>query len=109
MHRETVIAVGDVLVLHDADTGASLKSVVRPCMVVVVRPASVVVAPRSASAKGLISTPPAASTAFSTTGNFSKWRLPVSRVIADAAPNHGQLAEPYRSKVLALFARRRTS
>jgi hypothetical protein len=40
-----MIAVGDVLTLHDADTGGSQKNVVRPCVVIAVGATIVVVAP----------------------------------------------------------------
>jgi hypothetical protein len=103
-----VIAVGDVLTLHDADTGASNKNEVRPCMVLAISSTIVVVAPRSVSVKGKVPTPASASPGFSKTGSFSRWRRPVGRVAAEAALNHGQLDEPYRSQVLALSARRST-
>jgi hypothetical protein len=101
-----VIAVGDVLTLHDADTGASGKNVTRPCMVLAISAAIVVVAPRSVSINGTVPTPASASPGFNKPGSFSRWRCPVGRPAADAATNHGQLAEPYRAQVLALFARR---
>jgi hypothetical protein len=101
-----VLAVGDVLSLHDADTGASTKNVVRPCMVVAVSATIVVVAPRSASVAGPVRTPTSASPAFTRPGSFSRWRCRVARTIADAATNHGQLAEPYRSQLLALTRRK---
>ena len=103
-----VIAVGDVLTLHDADTGASGKNVTRPCMVIAVSAAIVVVAPRSVSVNGPVPTPASASPGFSKPGSFSRWRCRVGRRAADAAANHGQLAEPYRAQVLALFVRRST-
>jgi hypothetical protein len=104
-----VIAVGDVLTLHDADTGASDKNVTRPCMVIAVASTIVVVAPRSVSVSGPVPTPISASPGFSKPGSFSRWRRPVGRAAAEAAPNHGQLAEPYRGQVLALFSRKRSS
>jgi hypothetical protein len=97
-----VIEVGDVLTLHDADTGASGKNVVRPCMVVAVSSAIVLVAPRSVSVGGSVPTPTHASLAFNKPGSFSGWRCRVGRVAAEAAPNHGQLAEPYRAEIIAL-------
>jgi hypothetical protein len=102
-----VIAVGDVLMLHDADTGASDKDVVRPCMVVTQSATIVIVAPRSVSVTGLVPTPEDASPAFNKPGSFSRWRRPVGRAAADQATNHGQLEEPYRTQVLKLHARRR--
>jgi hypothetical protein len=101
-----VIAVGDVLVLHDADTGASEKNVWRPCMVLAVTSTVVIVAPRSGSVPGSIETPTGASTAFTRVGYFSRWRRPVSPPVAEAADNHGPLAEPYLGEVLVLNARR---
>jgi hypothetical protein len=101
-----VIEVGDVLTLHDADTGASPKNVMRPCMVIAIGSAVVAVAPRSVSVKGAVPTPTSASVAFTKDGSFSRWRIRVSLPTAVAAPNHGQLAEPYRSEVLALFVRK---
>jgi len=100
-----MIAVGDVLTLHDADTGASPKNVVRPCVVVAVGATIVVVAPRSVSVTGPVATPVAASRGFTAEGSFSRWRCRVSRSAAEAGINHGQLAEPYRTLVLALHAR----
>jgi hypothetical protein len=101
-----VIEVGDVLTLHDADTGASSKSVERPCMVLAISSAIVVVAPRSVSVRGSVPTPASASCGFNKPGSFSGWRCRVGRVAAEAAPNHGQLAEPYRAEIIALSARR---
>ncbi len=101
-----MIAVGDVLTLHDADTGASKKNVMRPCIVVAISSAVVVVAPRSVSVSGSVPTPAAASAGFNKEGSFSRWRCRVGRVAAEAALNHGQLAEPYRGEIIALSARR---
>lgn len=101
-----MIEVGDVLTLHDADTGASSKNVVRPCMVVAISSAIVVVAPRSVSVYGTIPTPASASPGFNKPGSFSVWRCRVGRVAAEAAPHHGQLAEPYRAEIIALSARK---
>jgi hypothetical protein len=101
-----VTAVGDVLVLHDADTGASKKNVWRPCMVLAVTSTVVIVAPRSGSVSGSIETPTGASTAFTKAGYFSRWRCRVSTPVAETAANHGPLAEPYLGEVLALNARR---
>lgn len=100
------IAVGDVLMLQDADTGASAKRVTRPCVVLALSPAIVVVVPRSASHKGLVPTPETASPGFNKPGSFSRWRVRVARQIAEGAINHGQLAEPYLAEVLALQRRR---
>jgi hypothetical protein len=99
-----VIAVGDVLMLHDSDTGASKKDVWRPCMVLAITSTVAIVAPRSASVPGSVTTPPEASSAFNKDGHFSRWRRPVSRPVAEAADNHGQLAEPYLRAVLSLAA-----
>lgn len=104
--RDRVIAVGDVLTLHDVDTGASAKSVVRPCVVLAVGSTIVVAAPRSVSISGKVWTPASASPGFDRAGSFSRWRCRVGRPAAEAALNHGPLAEPYRSQVLSLFTRR---
>jgi hypothetical protein len=101
-----VIAVGDVLTLNDADTGASNKNVERPCMVLAIGSAVVVVAPRSVSVRGSVPTPETGSAGFNKPGSFSRWRCRVGRSAAEAAPNHGHLAEPYRGQVIALSARR---
>jgi hypothetical protein len=101
-----VIAVGDVLVLNDADTGASKKNVWRPCMVLAVTSTVIIVAPRSGSVPGSIETPTGASTAFTKVGYFSRWRCPVSPPAAETAENHGPLVEPYLGEVLALNARK---
>ena len=103
-----MITVGDVLALHDADTGASTKNVVRPCLVIAIGSTIVVVAPRSVSVSAKVPTPPSASPGFDKPGSFSRWRCRVGRPAAEAATNHGQLAEPYRSQVLALSARSST-
>jgi hypothetical protein len=95
-----VIAVGDVLMLHDSDTGASKKDFWRPCMVLAITSTVAIVAPRSASVP--VMTPAGASSAFNKDGHFSRWRRPVSRPVAEAAENHGRLAEPYLREVLAL-------
>lgn len=97
-----MIDVGDVLMLHDSDTGASNKDVWRPCVVVAITSTVAIVAPRSASVHGSINTPAEASSAFNKDGAFSRWRRPVSRPVADAAENHGQLAEPYLREVLSI-------
>jgi hypothetical protein len=103
-----VIAVGDVLTLHDADTGASTKNVLRPCLVIAIGPTIVVVAPRSVSVNGKVPTPATASPGFDKPGSFSRWRCRVGRPVAEAALNHGQIAEPYRSQILALSVRSST-
>jgi len=100
------IAVGDVLMLQDADTGASAKRVMRPCVVLALSPAIVVVAPRSAFYNNLLPTTETASPGFNKPGSFSRWRVRVARQIAEGAINHGQLAEPYLAEVLALQRRR---
>jgi hypothetical protein len=103
--RWPMIAVGDVLTLHDADTGASGKNRTRPCMVVAIGATVVIVAPRSVSVAGPVPTPISASPGFTKSGSFSRWRCRVGRVAADGAVNHGQLAEPYRSQVLVMSVR----
>lgn len=90
--------------LHDSDTGASKKNVWRPCMVLAITSTVAIVAPRSVSVSGSVMTPAEASGAFNKDGHFSRWRRPVSRPVADAADNHGQLAEPYLREILALAA-----
>jgi hypothetical protein len=99
-----VIAVGDVLMLHHSDTGASSKNVWRPCTVIAVTSTIAIVAPRSASVAGSVMTPPGASSAFNKDGHFSRWRERVSLPVAEASENHGQLAEPYLGEVLSLAA-----
>jgi hypothetical protein len=69
-----IAAVGDVLMLHDADTGASDKDVVRPCAVVTQSATIVIVALRSVSITDLVPTPADASAAFNKPGSFSRWR-----------------------------------
>lgn len=95
------IHVGDVLMLHDLDTGASKKSVIRPCMVVAMTAAIVIVAPRTTSGSGEVPTPAGAAKGLNKDGRFGSWRCRVPRQIAEAAQNNGQLNEPYRSEVLA--------
>ena len=101
-----MIVVGDVLMLLDHDTGASPKPVRRPCMVVAISSAIVLVAPRSASVSGAVPTPIGAATGLNKEGSFSGWRCRVSRVIAEAAENRGQLGEPYKSEILAMQKRK---
>ena len=91
-----------MLILHDSDTGASAKNAMRPCLIVAISSGMVIVAPRTASGKGKVATPASASGGFTKEGSFSRWRRPVSRKIAEAAQNHGQLAEPYLGEVQAL-------
>ncbi|HXV06311.1 MAG TPA: hypothetical protein VFP23_10450 [Solirubrobacterales bacterium] len=98
----TTIKVGDVLMLDDRDTGASKKSVVRPCMVIAMSTAIAIVAPRTTSGSGEVSTPIGAAKGLNREGRFGSWRCRVPRAIAEAAQNNGQLGEPYRSEVLAL-------
>jgi hypothetical protein len=100
-----LIAVGDVLMLLDHHTGASTKAVRRPCMVVAISPAIVLVAPRSASVAGKVRTPVGAA-GLDKEGSFSGWRCRVSRSTAEAAENRGQLEEPYKSEVLAAQGRK---
>ncbi|MDX6589545.1 MAG: hypothetical protein QOI84_819 [Solirubrobacterales bacterium] len=95
------IHVGDVLMLHDLDTGASNKPVVRPCMVVAMTAAIVIVAPRTASGSGEVPTPAGAAKGLNKEGRFGSWRCRVPRRVAETAQNNGQLSEPYRSEVLA--------
>jgi hypothetical protein len=101
------MVVGDVIMLHDSDTGASAKSAIRPCMVVAISSAIVLVAPRSASVKGKVPTPVECATGLDKEGSFSGWRCAVARAVAESADNRGQLAEPYRAEVLALHKRKR--
>lgn len=77
----------------------------RPCLVVAASSAIVVVAPRSASHKDAVPTPASASPGFTKPGSFGRWRCRVARKAAEAAINHGQLAEPYLAEVLALQRR----
>ena len=101
-----VIAIGDVLMLFDNDTGASKKPVRRPCMVVTISPAIVIVAPRSASVAGKVPTPVGAASGLDKEGSFSGWRCRVPRSVAEAAGNRGQLEEPFKGEVLALQKRK---
>jgi hypothetical protein len=71
-------------------------------MVVAVTSTVAIVAPRSASVAGSVLTPREASSAFNKDGHFSRWRRPVTLPVAEAAENHGQLAEPYLQDVLTL-------
>lgn len=100
-----MIAVGDVLMLHDADTGASDKDVVRPCMVVTQSATIVVVAPRSVSVTRSVPTPADASPAFNKPGSFSRWRRPVGRAAADDAvfsrEDADRLAAEYRASAVS--------
>lgn len=103
-----VIAVGDVLMLPDLQTGASKKPVLRPCMVVAISGAIVLVAPRSASVKGKVPTPAGVAKGLNKEGSFSGWRCRVSRNVAEVAENLGPLAEPYYAEVLALHRPKKT-
>lgn len=105
----TTIEVGDVLMLDDRDTGASRKPVFRPCMVVAMSAAIVIVAPRTTSGSGEVPTPIGAAKGLNREGRFGSWRCRVSRAVAEAAENNGQLSEPYRSEVLAVQGLRGSS
>jgi hypothetical protein len=98
--------VGDIVYLHDHQTHASNKSRMRWCMVVARSGSQARVAPRSASVRGPVFTPAGCMPEWDKDGWFSRWSLPVSTVAVDAARNIGQLREPERSAVLALFRRR---
>lgn len=100
--RRSPIRVGDVLMLDDRDTGASRKSVIRPCMVVSMTAAIVIVAPRTTSGSGEVLTPSGAARGLNKEGRFGSWRCRVPRSAAESAQNNGQLAEPYKSEVLAI-------
>jgi hypothetical protein len=105
----TTIKVGDVLMLDDRDTGASKKPVVRPCMVIAMSAAIVIVAPRTSSGSGEVSTPIGSAKGLNKEGRFGSWRCRVPRAIAEAAQNNGQLSEPFRSEVLAVQGLKRVS
>jgi hypothetical protein len=102
-----MVQIGDIVYLHDHDTKASPKNVMRWCMVIAIAGSTVRVAPRSASRVGKVFTPQGLLAEFTEDGWFSRWALPVPRFVAEAAHNAGQLPEPERSRILDLFARRR--
>lgn len=98
----SAIKIGDVLMLDDRDTGASQKQVVRPCMVVAMSAAIVIVAPRTTSGSGEVHTPSGSAKGLNKEGRFGSWRCRVPRPAAESAQNNGQLDEPFRSEVLAV-------
>lgn len=55
---------------------------------------------------GVVFTPAGCLPELDKDGWFSRWSLPVSTALVDGARNIGQLPEPARSDVLALFSRR---
>jgi hypothetical protein len=101
--------IGDMLYLHDHDTAASRKPVMRWCMVIALTGSTARVAPRSTSRTGKVFTSHELLPEFTEDGWFSRWALPVPRHVVESARNVGQLPEPERSAVLALFARRRAT
>jgi hypothetical protein len=103
-----MVQIGDIVYLHDYDTKASSKNVLRWCMVVAVAGSTVRVAPRSASRGGKVFTAQSLLAEFSEDGWFSRWALSVPRSVVERARNAGQLPEPERSQILALFGRRRS-
>lgn len=104
-----MVQIGDIVYLHDHDTKASPKAVMRWCIVIALAGSTARVAPRSASRAGKVFTPRGLLPEFTEDGWFSRWALPVARHVAEGARNAGQLPQPERSAVLALFARRRTT
>jgi hypothetical protein len=101
-------AIGDILYLHDHDTKVSQKDRLRWCMVIGASGSMVQVTPRSTTSRGPVFCPAEAMGEFDKDGWFKRWRRPVPVAVANAATNIGQLREPERSQVLALFARRRS-
>ncbi len=101
-------AIGDILHLHDHDTKVSNKNKLRWCMVIGITGSMVQVAPRSTTSRGPVFCPAEAMAEFDRDGRFKRWRRPVPLAVANAATNIGQLREPERTQVLALFARRRS-
>jgi hypothetical protein len=99
--------IGDIVYLHDNVTKASSKNVMRWCMVVSINGFSARGAPRSSTVRGLVHTAAGLLPEFTRDGWFSRWDLPVPTLAVDNARNAGQLPEPERSQVLALFTRRR--
>jgi len=97
--------IGDMVYLHDHDTKASRKDVMRWCMVVAVIGSQARVAPRSSTVRGKVFTAAGLLPEFTENGWFSKWSLPVPAQLLDDARNIGQLPEPARTQVLGLFAR----
>lgn len=97
--------VGDMVYLHDRQTNASRKNRMRWCMVIARSGSRARVAPRSTTVPGLVFTPAGYLPEFDKPGWFSRWDLPVSTSLIDSARNIGQLPEPARGDVLALFAR----
>jgi hypothetical protein len=102
-----MVKVGDIVHLHDWDTTASKKDVMRWCMVVGITGSTARVAPRSASKSGKVFTSAELMDAFTRDGCFSRWSLPVPVSLLESVRNIGQLPEPERSQVLSLFHRRR--
>jgi len=101
-------AIGDILYLHDHETKASDKDIMRWCMVIAITGSMLRVAPRSATNPGPVFCPAEAMKRFTKDGWFSRWAISVPVAVADAAENIGQLREPERTQVLELFARRRS-
>jgi hypothetical protein len=101
----TVPLIGDMVYLHDSVTKASSKNRMRWCMVIAINGSQTRVAPRSASVPGPVHTAAGLLREFTMEGWFSRWTLPVATVDVGGARNIGQLPEPARSQVLALFKR----
>lgn len=99
--------IGDIVYLHDHDTNASGKNVMRWCMIVAVNGSRTRVAPRSSTVRGPIFTPAGLLAEFDLDGWFSRWTVPVATAVVEEARNIGQLPEPARSEVLRITARRK--
>lgn len=99
--------IGDIVYLHDRDTQASEKNVMRWCMIVAINGSRTRVAPRSSTVRGPVFTPADLLPEFDRDGWFSRWTVPVATVVVEQARNLGQLPEPARSEVLRITARRK--
>lgn len=98
--------IGDVVMLHDSDTGFSQKPVVRPYAVVAIAGSSVTVVPRTASGSSGIKSPAGDPKGLSKHGRFVRVPIPVSRWLVDEAQNLGPLSEGLKSDVIAMLERK---
>ena len=100
-----MISIGDMLYLHDHDTKVSNKNVMRWCMVIAIAGSTVRVTPRSTTVRGKVFTSASLMPEFTADGWFKRYSRSVPLSLATRASNIGQLPEPERSQVLALFSR----
>lgn len=94
--------------MHDRDTNASQKDVVRWCMVVAIVGRTVRLAPRSASIPAAVFSPMSNKPEFTADGWFGRWSATADLADVQPAQNIGQLPDPERARILSLHQHRST-